>query len=136
MDYQSMAKELLAIRAKLVKAPVHRMMDEFVHGTYFVLNYLCNHDGKAYPKDLSRKMSVSTARIAALLKQMEKKEWITRTSDTADSRQTIVTLTDKGNLEITKRKQEIIDAVACMLEGIGPKDTHELLRIQRKMLNR
>lgn len=136
MDYQTIAKELLSIRAYLVQNPVHRMMDEFVHGEYCVLNYLMNHSESIYPKDLSKEMSVSTARVAALLKQMEKKGWITRNADVIDNRQTIISLTDEGKIEINSKREEIIDAVVNMLKEIGSEDAKELLRIQHKMIKK
>ena len=129
-----MAEELLSIRAELLHIRANQMMDNFSRGEMFVLNYLAVHGGTAYPKDLSKGMDVSSDRIAAVLNQMEKKRWINRTVDTADSRQTVITLTDTGQQEIECRKEEIVDAVAQMLRGIGPEDAKELLRIERKIM--
>lgn len=136
MDYISIAKELLDIRADLMHVPANKNMNEFTKGELYVLNYLDKHDGTAYPKDVSREMRVSTARIAAILGQMERKGWITRISDAEDTRQVIVTLTQSGRDYLVSKEQEIIASVVSMLKDIGENDARELLRIQRKMMKK
>lgn len=135
MEYQKMAEELLAVRAEQLKVPVDQKLSKLVKGELFVLNYLSTHNGVAYPKELSKEMVVSTARIAAILNAMEKKGWITRAEDAQDNRQTIVTLTEDGCKEIEIYRREVIDSVTEMLEIIGPDDSRELLRIQKKIVN-
>lgn len=134
MNYESMAEELLRIRAGLLHVPVTQMMNDFVRGELFVLNYLLVHSGIAFPKDLSRGMGVSSARVAALLNQMVKKGWVVRVADTEDCRQTIITLTETGRTEVEEKRSEIIEAVVQMLKNIGPEDAEELLRIERKIM--
>ncbi|MCM1412053.1 MAG: transcriptional regulator [Lachnospiraceae bacterium] len=136
MDYKKMAEELLAIRAEQLKVPANQQMSKLVKGELFVLNYLSTHNEAAYPKELSREMVVSTARIAVILNNMEEKSWITRTVDAQDNRQTIVTLTDEGRREIEKKRREVIGSVAEMLEVIGPDDSQEFLRIQKKIASK
>ncbi|EOS38368.1 hypothetical protein C808_02569 [Lachnospiraceae bacterium M18-1] len=135
MNYQKMAEELLAIRAEQLKVPANQQMSKLIKGELFVLNYLSTHNRVAYPKELSREMVVSTARIAVILNHMEEKKWITRTGDVDDNRQTIVTLTDKGCEEIEKKRTEVIVSVAKMLEQIGADDAQEFLRIQKKIVS-
>lgn len=135
MDYRKIAEELLAVRAEQLKVPASQQMSKLVKGELFVLNYLSTHNRVAYPKDLSKEMVVSTARIAVILNNMEEKGWIIRTGDTEDNRQTIVTLTDAGCVEIEKKRLEVINSVAKMLELIGPNDANEFLRIQKKIVN-
>lgn len=134
MDYESMAEELLTIHARLLHVPANQMMDHFSRGEFFVLNYLMAHHGTAFPKELSRGMDVSSARIAALLNQMEKKGWIVRAADLEDCRQTIITLTDNGKKEVERTRATIVSAVMQMLTSIGPEDAQELLRIERKIM--
>lgn len=134
MDYQKMAEELLENHAQQLKVPASRQMSQLLKGELFVLNYLSIHNRTAYPKELSREMVVSTARIAALLNAMEGKGWIRRSGDAADSRQTIVTLTDAGRTEIETKRREIIGSVVEMLEALGPDDAQEFLRIERRIV--
>ena len=135
MDYKELAEDLLAVRAEQLKVSANQQMSKLLKGELFVLNYLLTHSKVAYPKELSREMAVSTARIAAILNSMEEKGWITRTGDTEDSRHTIVALTDEGCAEIEKKRTEVIGSVTKMLKLIGPDDAREFLRIQKEIVN-
>ena len=74
MDYTSLAQELLTVRANLLQVPANQQLSQMVRGEMFVLNYLFTHEGAIHPKELSRQMAVTTARIASLLNHMEQKQ--------------------------------------------------------------
>lgn len=133
MDYEKIAAELLHIRAEFARIPEHQKINEFARGEFFVLNYLLAHEGTAYPKDLSREMKVSSARIAALINQTDKKGWTMRTADAEDSRQTLITMTEAGREAIMNKKREIFNMVVEMLRELGEEDAAELLRIKRRI---
>ena len=80
----------MKIRSEWSHVAANEELARLTKGEFFVLNYLTDHGGTAFPKALSREMKVSTARIAALLKHMEIKGWVTRTADCQDNRQVIV----------------------------------------------
>lgn len=134
MDYKELAEEYLMIRAQLLKVPASQQVTKLVKGELFVLNYLATHEKAVYPKDLSKEMVVSTARIAVILNQMEDKKWITRTVDTEDNRQILVALTEEGHRVIEQQREKIIHAVVQMFEKLGPEDAAEFIRIQRKIV--
>ncbi|MCI7145183.1 MAG: winged helix DNA-binding protein [Clostridiales bacterium] len=134
MDYESIAVELLRIRAELSRTPEHQTVSEFARGEFFVLNYMMENDGSVYPKDLSREMNVSSARVAAVLNQTGRKGLTERSSDADDSRKTLVTITDRGREAVMDKKKEIFDFVVEMLREIGPEDAQELLRIKKKII--
>ncbi len=128
MDYKELAEEYLMIRAQLLKVPASQQVTKLVKGELFVLNYLATHEKAVYPKDLSKEMVVSTARIAVILNQMEDKKWITRTADTEDNRQILVALTEEGHQVIEQQREKIIHAVVQMFEKLGPEDAAEFIR--------
>lgn len=133
MDYSMLASALLDIRAELLQVPANQQLTKMVHGELFVLNYLRTHKEIIHPKELSEKMSVSTARIAALLNHMEEKYLIVRVQDPVDSRQTIVRLTAEGEALIEKTRTEVISHVASMLKMLGSEDAQAYIRIQEKI---
>ena len=133
MDYQSLAGELLRTREELLQVPAQQKLSRMMRGELFVLNYLYSHDTEVHPTELSRKLSVSTARIAKLLSHMEEKGLIRRSEDGDDRRQTIVTLTPEGRQAVDRARLEVIAGLAGMLEGIGPDDAREYIRIQEKI---
>lgn len=133
MYYEVLADELLHIRANLLHVPAHQKLSNMLRGELFVLNYLYDHDAIVHPKELSENLSVSTARIASLLKHMEEKNLIVRTPDAEDSRQIIVRLTPDGEHAIQKSRKDVLDYLARTLESLGPDDAREYIRIQKKI---
>ena len=133
MDGESLASDLLKARAKLLQVPAHREITRLMHGEWFVLNYLFENSGIVHPKELSEKMSVSTARIASLLKKMEEQRLIVRLADEQDSRQVIVQLTEQGAAEIGHIRSEVLKHTAELLESLGAEDARAYIRIQEKI---
>ena len=134
MDYISLAKELLAIRTKLNNLPTGEAMIKISEGEYYVLTFLLSNGLSAHPSQLSRSMSVSTARIAALLNRLEDKGMICRTCDPTDDRKIIVTLTEKGNSEVSSIIKNTVLDISKLLEKLGEHDAEEYVRIQKKLL--
>ncbi|MGX8700906.1 MarR family winged helix-turn-helix transcriptional regulator [Caproiciproducens sp.] len=134
MDYQNMAGRLLDIWANMPQVQAERRLSKMIVGENFALNYLASNNNEAYPKDLSKSMMVSTARIAAILKQLERDGLITRTADAQDNRQVIVRLTDEGAHLIEKDRAALLDGLTKMLEYLGPEDAEAYIRIRKKLL--
>lgn len=132
--YDELADELLKMRASQPQLKVERKMSKMVRGEIMALNYLAVNGHKAYPKDLSESLLLTTARIAAILKSLEKQKLITRTPDPNDNRQTIVELTDSGCAVVEKHHKEMKEHVAKTLSFLGEKDAKEYIRIQKKLL--
>ena len=80
MDYSLLAGQLLNVQANLLQVPAYQQLSKMVRGEMFVLNYLATHETAIHPKELSKKMAVSTARITSLLHHMEEKGLIARSS--------------------------------------------------------
>lgn len=133
MDYTALAAQLLSVQANLLQVPANQQLSRMVKGELFVLNYLLTHEKIIHPKELSEKMSVSTARIASLLNHMEEKNLVMRSADPDDSRQVVVFLTEAGKRQIHQVRDVVISRAAAMLESLGPEDAKEYIRIQEKI---
>ena len=133
MDYRTLAEQLIELRTSLHLTPFSQELATLERGIFFALNFLMLHKNSAYPKDLSRGMGVSSARVAALLNHLEKEGLIRRSPDPKDSRQVIVSLTDSGVRAIRQKREEVLDIAAQTLEELGPEDAEALLRIQKKL---
>ena len=77
---------------------------------------------------------LTTARVAAMLKSLEGQGMVTRTPDPADSRQVIVSLTEKGVTLVEERRIGMIRSVSKMLEALGEEDAKAYVRIQAKLI--
>lgn len=133
-QYEQLANELVQVNEALLHQPAQDLLSKLSRGEHFVLNYLLTRYGQAHPTDLSRHMVVSTARIAALLNRMEEKGLISRLPDPLDNRQIVVSLSPKGEKAIEAFRKKVIQATARMLELLGPDDSQEFLRLQRKLV--
>ena len=134
MDYTVLALELIDIKAQMLQIPTDRALMDFVKGELFALNYMMVHAAPVHPKDLSRALAVSTARIAALLKHLEAQGLIIRMPDPEDNRQCNVRLTAAGAALILEKRKGLLSSLAQALELLGPEDAAAYLRIQKKLL--
>ena len=133
MDYLALAGELTELRTQQFKMDVWRQMSKLARGELLALYTLISHGGTAYPRQLSAELAVSSARIAAMLRDMETKGWVLRREDAGDCRQTVVSVTDGGRAELDARREQALAALAAALERLGPEGAAELLRLQRRM---
>lgn len=134
MDYFSLAEKMLSVRARLSHLPAGEAVSDACGGEFFALSLLLD-DAPGCPSGLSRSMGVSSARIAALLKHLEQKGWISRSADEHDERRVNVLLTDAGRELINSRRREAIERVSAALRELGEEDAHEYVRLQQKMLD-
>jgi len=134
MDYEKLAEDLLDLRAKMPRIKMERRMDEYMSGEIFALDFLASSDTEVHPKDISRALSLTSARIAAILNSLEKQGYLTRNPDPDDSRQLIVRLTEAGRELGYKRREELVKRTASMLESLGEEDAGNYVRIQKKLV--
>ena len=72
--------------------------------------------------------------VTTMVRRMEEKGLISRLPDPLDNRQIIVSLSPKGEKAIEAFRKKVIQATARMLELLGPDDSQEFLRLQRKLV--
>ncbi len=133
MGYYDLAVRLVNIRARIPQIKMEKTISELGRGEILALNYLSANENEAYPKDMSKALMLTTARIAAILKSLEKQGLITRTPDLEDSRQVLVRLTETGIIQIEERREKVIQTTAKMLEALGKDDAEAYVRIQEKL---
>lgn len=135
MDYTELAIKLIDMRASAPQIKMERTISHTARGEILALNYLAANGNRAYPKDMSRALMLTTARIAAMLKSLERQDMIIRIPDPSDSRQVIVCLTEKGITLVEERRTGMIHSVAKMLEALGEEDAKAYIRIQARLID-
>ena len=133
MDYTQLAMQLIDMRASAPQIKMERTMAQITRGEVLALNYLAANENRAYPKDMSRALMLTTARVAAMLKSLEGQGMVTRTPDPADSRQVIGSLTEKGVTLVQERRTGMIHAVSKMLVALGEEDAAQLVRLSGRI---
>ena len=134
MNYTVLANQLIDLRANTPQMKMDKDREQMVHGESFALNYLAANGNKAHPKDMSKALMLTTARIASILKSLEKRGLITRTPDPLDSRQIIVELTEMGISLVKERRAALLNSTVKMLEALGEEDAKAYVRIQKKLM--
>ena len=128
-EAQEMLYKLRACRSKSVFGKI----DESQKGIGFVLVYLQEADHEVISGDLARELNVSTARIAALLRKMEKTGLVSRHRSAVDARQTVVEITQEGRTYVDKMKEQILKKMELLLEKVGREDMEEFIRISHRI---
>lgn len=133
MDYRVLAEELIGIRHLSSSMTTEREVSKVVDGCPYVLSRLFEEGEGAYPKQLREDMGVSTARIAAILNQLEERGYITREEDPDDSRHVIVRLTNAGADKACEQHDALVNYYASALQALGPDDAREYVRLHSKV---
>lgn len=88
---------------------------------------------KTSPTELARHFSLSTARVATILNQLEKKKYIVRIHDTKDRRKVYVHPTQTGCEKAAAKMEELHSKAAALLEALGEEDARQHLRLTEKI---
>ncbi|MCH5204244.1 MAG: winged helix DNA-binding protein [Oscillospiraceae bacterium] len=108
-------------------------IDESRRGVGFVLVHLEKTDHEVIAGELARELNVSTARIAALLKTMEKNGLIIRERSAADARHTVVKITKAGTDYVERLREQILAETVMLIEKVGKAELEEFIRISNKI---
>lgn len=133
MDFEELARRQVLWVIHRAPPQVENAQKLFSHGEVRMAGVLYDgHDGVT-AGELSALLGVSTARVAATLKSLEKKEIVCRRRDPADRRRVLVYLTPRGHDVAERRFSEAVRTLAEAYRRLGKADTLEFLRLSRRM---
>jgi DNA-binding MarR family transcriptional regulator len=135
MDYKKLAERFFYKSYQLKKYELQQIIDENVQGESFALLYIKNKKSFALPGEISGEMNISSARVAAILNNLENKGFIERQIDKTDRRKILVTLTKEGEEKAKNHNEEVIAQIAKMLELLGEQDAEEFVRITGRIVD-
>jgi Transcriptional regulators len=133
MDYNELAAELMQKMYVLRQAQPQKQIDESMQGEHFVLHLLSFHQRSVLPSEISNRMGISSARIAAALNSLERKGLVTRQIDISDRRRILVDLTPEGKALADKQHQKAMETLTNTLRQLGEHDAAEYVRITGKL---
>ena len=108
-------------------------MDESKKGMGFVLIYLNESDHEVLAGELAKASNVSTARIAALLRTMEKNGLVERYHSASDARHTIVKITQEGIRQAEQLREQVLAKIELLLERVGREKLEEFIRLSNEI---
>lgn len=135
MDYSALTSDLLKKMALLIRSNPHKQIGEYAGGEMFILNYLVDIDGAALPSEMSSAMEISSARTAAILNSLERKDMISRKIDISDRRKVLVTITGQGKTYIFDKRKHIHNNMERILRQLGENDAKECIRILDRIID-
>lgn len=133
MSTREEAQELLGKLYSCMPTAFYNKLEAAHRGFGFVLSYLEQARGEVIAGDIAKKLNVSTARIAVLLKKMEQSGYITRRNSAKDARRTVVEITPAGVELIDEMREQTLKKVALLLDRVGKKDIDTYLRISSQI---
>ena len=129
MSTREDAQELLEKLYSCMPRFFYSEIEATQRGFGFILGYLERADGEVNAGDLAKKLNVSTARIAALLKRMEQSGLVTRHTSRKDARKTIVEITPAGIALVDEMREQTLGRVELLHERIRKEDLETYIRI-------
>lgn len=74
--------------------------------------------------DISRNLGISSARMTVILKKLEHKNIITKSTSKSDSRAVIINLTENGRILASTLEQNMFNTVSKIIEEIGLEELY------------
>ncbi len=100
-----------------------------------VLYCLSKSDQVYCAGDLAESLSLSSGRIANILKTLENKQLISRCRCTGDKRKIQVSLTPKGRSLMQEILDELHHIYRFIVKTLGEKDSREYIRLSQRLLD-
>lgn len=133
MNYEELAKQFLHNSHQFRIRGHQKKIDEIMQGEVFAMSYILRHGSMVLPSEISNEMNISSARVAAILNNLENKGFVTRQINKNDRRQILVGITEKGTEFVEMHNKMVVNSTARMLEMLGEYDAKELVRIMEKL---
>lgn len=95
-------------------------------GVFAVVKFLNEANIAVKSKDISDNLGISSARMAVILKTMEKKELINKINSKTDARAISISLSDKGYILSKKLKSNIRKTAEKIIDEFGIEYTTQL----------
>ncbi|MBQ8620043.1 MAG: winged helix DNA-binding protein [Clostridia bacterium] len=131
--YEMLACELMQALDQHKKGPPHEEVSQTMRGEMAVLRLLMTEGEPMTAGELSRTLSMTTSRIAAVLGTLEKKGMLVRMADEADRRRVLAVLTKKGKAFCQARRDHARRDITSLLTRLGEEDAVHFVRIMKRI---
>lgn len=130
MNNNDLKLKLIESLEKIYYMEAFGQMAEFLQGELYLLKFLAeNKDEEFGPSELSEKIHISRPRITTTISALRKKKYVATELDEIDRRRLKIKVTEKGIKFIMQKQIDVQENFDIFIDGIGEKDTLELIRI-------
>lgn len=133
MDFAELARELIEPMYLVHREKLVRHINQMSRGEEYVLLLLKNSKDSLFPRDISKIMGITSARVAAILRRLEEKGLVTRKASTTDHRCTKVIITEKGDSVIAAQQDKAVAYLTKVLTQLGQEDAVKYTEIMKKI---
>ena len=110
----------------------HRF-DDTNAGIGCVVRYLSNVGRPVSAGEISQFMNVSTARVAVLLRKMNEKGLIVRSTDPDDARKTMISLSEECIRKVEKHKEYFLGFFSAVIERMGKERFEQFIELSEEL---
>lgn len=135
MDYQKLIYEFGDIQYEIAKLKELSTIFETTKGENLVLSYLMQRRCNVNPKEISQELNLTSARVAAVLKKLEERNFLERFEDPENHRQTLVRVLPEGEAYHQTMHDNFSLSVRELLEMLGKEDAVNYLRIRGRIVS-
>ncbi|MDD4370520.1 MAG: MarR family transcriptional regulator [Anaerostipes sp.] len=133
MNQRQDAIELLEKMQGSCPNQLFQKINDFDHGIIFVCIYLYCQEEEVIAGDIANEMKVSTARVATLLKKMEKRHLIRKYRSPKDARKTVVEITEEGKSFVEEKREKAISKMEHIMDEVGKEEMEVFVEILHKI---
>ncbi len=129
-------KEIETLLKAMHKAPPSehfQRIDKSTVGIRAILKYLSEDEEQATAGEISKRIGVSTARVAVLLKKMDAKGFIEKQGDPTDGRIVLVRLTERGRDTSNRIRSEMFAQLGALIDRLGMERLMQFAEISREI---
>lgn len=131
MDYEKLTRELM--ESMFLKDSALRPMINLSKGEMATMLYLVIESDYAIVGDIASRINLSSGRMAAVLKSLEKKGLIQKKHSDEDRRKIIVFSTPNGQKLVKDHSQIVFHRMLNLLKFLGDEDARHYVRINKRI---
>ncbi len=130
MNKDDLKSNLMDSLEKIYYMEAFSQLADFLQGELYLLSFLAlNKDKEFGPSELSQILYISKPRITTTISALRKKKFVTTEHDEDDRRRLNIKVTEKGIKFVHSKQKKVEENFDVFIDGIGEKDTLELIRI-------
>ncbi len=112
---------------------IFSLLEDGYKGLFVILKVINSQHNEVIAGDISKKLNISTARVAVALNTLEKKQYIIKRKSDNDLRKTVVELTPLGEAALLEREKKIQEVIESILECLNIEEQQQLFNILKKI---
>jgi len=133
MDFEKLTKKFM--KDSLLKKQPFQPVMELSRGEIGTLLFLVFEKDGAFVGEISDRLSLTSGRMATVIKHLERKQYILKKQAKNDRRKMIINVTQKGRDFVEKHGKMVHDRIYNILKFLGEEDAMNYVRINKRLIS-